>query len=83
MNQDDKDIDLGGEEDLEFTTKKKGGRLESDKEEDIDDTKDPFDEDFVDDDNFEDEEDGNCLSEGDEEANEWDDLYGYKDEYES
>jgi len=83
MNQDDKDIDLGEDEDLEFTTKKKGGRLENDNEGNVDDTKDPFDEDFVDDDNFEDEEDGNYLSEDDEEADGWDDLYGYKDEYES
>lgn len=85
MDKDDiKDIDLEEEEDLDFTKKKKGKGFKDDEEEIIGGVKDPLDDDFIgDEDVLDDEEEGYYINEDGEEADEWDDVYGYKDEYES
>jgi hypothetical protein len=85
MDKDDiKNIDLEEEEDLGFIKKKKGRGFKDDEEEIVGGIKDPLDDDFIDDEEvLDDEEEGYYLNEDGEEADEWDDVYGYKDEYES
>ncbi len=84
MDQEDiKDVDLEEDEDIEFTKKKKSKAVGID--DDLDGgIKDPFDDEFIGDDEGFDEEDGGFYLNGDEEeADTWDDVYGFKDEYES
>ena len=83
MDHDDiKDVDLEEDEDIDFAKKKKGKAL--DDEEDLEGgIKDTFDDEFIGDDEGFDEEDSGFYLNDEEEADVWDDVYGFKDEYES
>lgn len=85
MDQDEiKDIDTEEEEeDADFIPKKKAKSVGKDDEEITGDLKDSFDDEFLEDDSFEDEENGYYINEDGEDADEWEDVYGFKDEYES
>ena len=83
MDKDDiKEVGLE-EEDVDFTKNKKGKHFDSD-DETSRGIKDTFDDDFIgDDDGFDEEESVYDLGEDEEEAVGWEDVYGFKDEYES